>query len=138
MAQAQLFGKGNKLHLGFVLVGFPCCLIELPGVGAQSLHRQETPNPSWCVAIPSLATSALQRQLKAQLAGAHLASQLWREDSIIFCVQDEEGAAQHLHAAGSKHSPEDSPQTPRSLPNPCKNSHSTLTPSQPCPSCPPG
>lgn len=65
MAQAQLFGKGNKLHLGFVLVGFPCCLIELPGVGARSLHEQGTPNPSWCVAIPSLATSALQWQAQS-------------------------------------------------------------------------
>lgn len=122
MAQAQLFRKGNELHLGFVPVGFVCCLIELPRSGNVVTAQAGTPDPSWCMAIPSLATSALQSQAQTRVAGAHLASQLWRQDSIIFCMQDEEGAAQHLHTVGSKNSPEDSPwsqQTPRSLLNPC-------------------
>lgn len=120
MAQAQLFGKGNELHLGFVLVGAACCLKELPWGGSSVSvlgGGPQTPCGTLGMATPSPATSALQSQaqmvptpVKAQhRTGPHLVSQVWRQDGIIFCVQDEERAGQHLHTVCSKHSTEESP-----------------------------
>jgi len=67
--QAQLFGEGDELHPGFVLVGAACRLVELPGGGSavSSIHRGPpdpppgTPGP----ATPSPATSAPPNQAEA-------------------------------------------------------------------------
>lgn len=46
MAQAQLFGKVNELHLGFVLVGAVCHLEELSrGVSVFSGMNRDPPDP---------------------------------------------------------------------------------------------
>lgn len=46
MAQAQLFGKTNELHLGFVLVGAACHLEELPWGGSVVSSMHGGPQPS--------------------------------------------------------------------------------------------
>lgn len=46
MAQAQLFGKSNELHLGFVLVGAACHLEELPWGGSVVSSMHGGPQPS--------------------------------------------------------------------------------------------
>lgn len=73
MAQAQLFGKGNELHLGFVLVGTACCLKELTwgGCSVSGMWRgPHTPCGIPGTATPSPATSALPPQ--AQTLPTHI------------------------------------------------------------------
>lgn len=45
VAQAQLFGKGDELHLALVLVGAACRLEELGGSRVRGVHPSRVPNP---------------------------------------------------------------------------------------------
>lgn len=62
MAQAQLFRKGDKLHLGFVLVGALCHLEELPRGG--SMVSIKPPPVILGLATPSPSPSAPPKQAK--------------------------------------------------------------------------
>lgn len=55
MAQAQLFGKVNELHLGFVLVGAVRHLEELSrGASMFSGMHRDPPTASWPLGLPKL------------------------------------------------------------------------------------